>query len=209
MIKINKKIKTVSVQSGPKIEKMQESWKRPDMLLGATYKLKPPGTDHAMYITINDTILNQGTEHESRHPYEIFINSKNMEHFQWVVALTRVLSSVFRKGGDTTFLVEELESVFDPKGGYWAGGGRYIPSIVAGIGDILRRHLTFIGLLNEELDEHQKKFIAEKMSEVAQREDVESSYPAQATLCGKCNTKAVILMDGCATCLNCGDSKCG
>lgn len=101
---------------------MNETIERPDFLLGTTYKIKPPVSEHAMYITINDIILNEDTDHEVRRPYEVFINSKSMEHFQWVIALTRVVSAVFRKGGDVTFLVEELSSVYDPNGGYYKKG---------------------------------------------------------------------------------------
>jgi hypothetical protein len=97
------------------VVQMHEAFLRPDRLVGSTYKVKTPLSEHAMYITINDVILNEGTEHESRRPFEVFINSKNMEHFQWVVALTRLISAIFRKGGDATFLVEELKAVFDPK----------------------------------------------------------------------------------------------
>ena len=110
------------------------------MLLGSTYKIKTPLSEHALYITINDVVLNHGTEHEHRRPYEIFINSKNMDHFQWIVALTRIVSAVFRKGGDVTFLVDELRSVFDPQGGYFKKGGRYMPSLVAEIGDAIECH---------------------------------------------------------------------
>ena len=99
------------------VESMHENLERPEMLLGSTYKIKTPQSEHALYITINDMVLNMGTAHEERRPYEVFINSKNMEHFQWVLALTRVISAVFRKGGDACFLVEELKAVFDPKGG--------------------------------------------------------------------------------------------
>ena len=102
---------------------MHEKIERPETLLGSTYKIKTPLSDHALYVTINDVVLNAGTEHEQRRPFEIFINSKNMEHFQWIVALTRIVSAVFRKGGDVTFLVEELRSVFDPKGELLQEGG--------------------------------------------------------------------------------------
>ena len=116
---------------------MHEKLERPEMLLGSTYKVKTPQSEHALYITINDVVLNQGTRHEMRRPYEIFINSKNMDHFQWIVALTRIISAVFRKGGDVTFLVDELRSVFDPRGGYFKKGGKYKPSLVAEIGDAI------------------------------------------------------------------------
>ncbi|HHH39135.1 MAG TPA: NrdJb, partial [Sedimenticola sp.] len=101
------------------IVQMHERLARPEMLFGSTYKIKTPLSEHALYVTINDIILNQGTPHEVRRPFEVFINSKNMDHFQWIVALTRIISAVFRKGGDVTFLVEELRSVFDPAGGYF------------------------------------------------------------------------------------------
>lgn len=125
----------------PKLEEMHEKLKRPDFLEGSTYKIKTPTSEHAIYVTINDAVLNQGSDHETRRPFEIFINSKNMEHYQWISALTLIISAVFRKGGDCTFLVEELRSVFDPKGGYMKRGGRWMPSLVAEIGDVLEQHL--------------------------------------------------------------------
>ena len=195
---------------------MHESVKRPEMLLGSTYKIKTPLSDHALYVTINDIVLNQGTEHELRRPFEIFINSKNMDHFQWVVALTRVISAVFRKGGDCTFLTEELKAVFDPKGGYFKPGGKFMPSLVAEIGDAIESHLKMIGLLKEDsLDEHQQLLVNQKRAEYEalhhQGTSPKSSadFPDSARMCVKCMTKASILMDGCRTCLNCGDSKCG
>ncbi len=225
-IKIDKKIVAYSVvkpddtspapSSGPAqaVQQMHESVARPEVLPGATYKVKTPLSDHALYITINDIVLNRDTEHEVRRPFEIFINSKAMEHFQWIVALTRIISAVFRKGGDVTFLVEEMRSVFDPKGGYFKKGGKYMPSLVAEIGDVIESHMRSIGLLGEDgLDEHQRKMIVEQRIKYevgmkAIEEAGESSFPPEATLCGKCQTKAVIVMDGCLTCLNCGDSKC-
>ena len=198
-----------------KIVQMHEKVARPEMLFGSTYKIKTPLSEHALYVTINDIVLNQGTPHETRRPFEVFINSKNMDHFQWIVALTRIISAVFRKGGDVTFLVEELRSVFDPAGGYFKKGGKYMPSLVAEIGDVIHCHLVMIGLLREDgPDEHQKRLIEEKR---AQYEDAsrahpaadDGEFPAGAQLCKKCNTKAMIQMDGCMTCLNCGESKCG
>ena len=117
---------------------MHEKLERPEMLIGSTYKIKTPVSDHAMYVTINDIVLNEGTEHEQRRPFEIFINSKNLDHFQWIVALTRIISAVFRKGGDVTFLVDELKAVFDPRGGYWQPGGKFMPSIIAELGHVDR-----------------------------------------------------------------------
>lgn len=198
------------------VESMHENMERPDILLGSTYKIKTPQSEHALYITINDMILNPDTDYEERRPYEVFINSKNMEHFQWMVALTRVISAIFRKGGDITFLVEELKGIFDPQGGYFKKGGVFMPSLVAEIGCAIETHMRDIGMLkSDELDEHQKRFLAAKRKEfVARHNDTatleeDESFPAQAVLCMKCHVKALVLMDGCMTCLNCGDSKCG
>ena len=196
------------------IVQMHESVERPDMLIGSTYKIKTPMSEHAMYVTINDMLLNEGTEHEQRRPFEIFINSKNMEHYQWVVALTLLISAVFRKGGDITFIVDELRAVFDPQGGYFKRGGKFMPSLVAEIGDVVEKHLKSIGMIKDDsLDEHQKKLIEEKRAEYEAKKsdntEESSEFPADAQLCKKCNTKAAIVMDGCLTCLNCGDSKCG
>ncbi|WP_024930362.1 NrdJb [Methylophilus sp. OH31] len=198
------------------IFQMGEPLSRPDMLVGNTYKIKTPVTEHALYITINDVIMYEGTPQEHRRPFEIFINSKNMEHFQWIVALTRVMSAVFRKGGDVTFLVEELKSVFEPSGGYFKKGGKFVPSLVAEIGEVVEKHLQEIGMLKKPgLDEHQQKLVEEKKAEYLEKhaksgeESNDEGFPKGAQLCKKCNTKASILMDGCMTCLNCGDSKCG
>lgn len=230
-----------------KVIQMHEKLERPEILIGATYKIKSPLFEHALYVTINDIVLNAGTEFEMRRPFEVFINSKNMDHFQWIVALTRIMSAVFRKGGDVTFLVEELKAVFDPRGGYFKAGGVYMPSIVAELGNIIEQHLTMIGLLKgAELSEAQKQLIAEKraayerkgakkkpeistagemggemvgedtgeyIAPVAQAnpqtDDSAGAFPPGAAMCGKCNTQALVLLDGCQTCLNCGYSKCG
>jgi hypothetical protein len=238
----------IEVPAMAEVIQMHEKVERPDVLVGSTYKIKSPLFEHALYVTINDIVLNEDTEHEMRRPFEVFINSKNMDHFQWIVALTRIMSAVFRKGGDITFLVDELKAVFDPRGGYFKAGGVYMPSIVAELGAIIEQHLKMIGMLfDPELDPEQRKLIAEKRaayearsasgakkkSEVshavepsarktseksARIEPIEpsaaddesnSAFPPSASLCNKCNTKAMILMDGCQTCLNCGYSKCG
>ena len=194
---------------------MHEKVERPEMLLGSTYKIKTPVSDHAMYVTINDIVLNEGTPYEQRRPFEIFINSKNLDHFQWIVALTRIISAVFRKGGDVTFLVDEMKAVFDPRGGYWQTGGKFMPSIIAELGYVVEKHLQMIGLLKApELDDERKKLIEAKRAEFEARNKqtdafAKGHFPEGAQLCGKCSTAAVVLMDGCMTCLNCGDSKCG
>ncbi|MEM9531374.1 MAG: NrdJb [Pseudomonadota bacterium] len=203
---------------GAEVIRMTEKVERPDgfdCLEGATYKIRTPLDEHALYITINDIVLNAGTENESRRPFEIFINSKNMDHFQWIVALTRVMSAVFRKGGDVTFLSEELQAVFDPRGGYFKTGGKFMPSLVAEIGAVVEHHMRAIGLIKDEApDPAQAAMLAEKRAEVEAKDAAASDadtgdYPASATLCSKCNTKAMVVMDNCETCLACGYSKCG
>ena len=217
---------------------MHESLERPETLVGNTYKIKSPLFEHALYVTINDIVLNAGTQYEQRRPFELFINSKNMDHFQWIVALTRILSAVFRKGGDVTFIVEELKAVFDPRGGYFKAGGVYMPSIVAEIGAVIEQHMKSIGLIHDpDMSEATRQLIAEKRAayekanakpaaaatsatapvgagsagdtQAASDTTNASGFPPGATLCAKCNTQALVLMDGCQTCLNCGYSKCG
>jgi hypothetical protein len=203
------------VSDDGKVVRMHEKLERPEMLLGSTYKVKTPISDHAMYVTINDIILNLDTEFEIRRPFEIFINSKNLDHYQWIVALTRIMSAVFRKGGDVTFLVDELKAVFDPRGGYWQPGGTFMPSIIAELGHIVEKHLRYIGLLPKQgLDEQQQKLVDLKRREFESRGKQQdafstSTFPAGAQLCSKCHTTATVMMDGCMTCLNCGESKCG
>jgi hypothetical protein len=201
MLKIDQKIvgyKVVDKTEEPVAEAqvMHELLPRPNCLTGTTYKVKTPQSEHALYITINDMVLNG----DERHPYEMFINSKNMEHFQWVLALTRLVSAVWRKGGDSTFLVEELKNVFDPKGGYYKKGGVYMPSLVAEIGTVIEQHLIGTGVIKVKVDEHQQAYLQAKKEE---------AKGVEMQLCSKCNVKALILMDGCMTCTNCGDSKCG
>ena len=224
-IKIEKKIVSYSVvdktdeqkdekkEIAAEVVQIGEPLARPDKITGSTYKVKTPVTEHALYITINDVIMNEGTDQEHRRPFEIFVNSKNMEHFQWIVGLTRVMSAVFRKGGDLTFLIEELESVFDPNGGYYKKGGKYVPSLVAELGQVLEEHLKNIGMLKvTEPEAHQQQLIDDKKAEYLKKNPDkldESGFPKDAQLCNKCQTKAAIMMDGCLTCLNCGESKCG
>ena len=177
-----------------KVIRMHEKLERPEVLVGSTYKIKTPVSDHAMYVTINDIVLNEGTEYEQRRPFEIFINSKNLDHFQWI---------------------DELKAVFDPRGGYWQPGGKFMPSIIAELGHVIERHLQSIGLIRKpELDEHQRKLVEQKRAEYEARirqtdAFAKSHFPEGAQLCLKCHVAAVVMLDGCMTCLNCGDSKCG
>ena len=203
-------------RAAAKVIRMHEKLERPEVLIGSTYKIKTPVSDHAMYVTINDIVLNEGTQHEQRRPFEIFINSKNLDHFQWIVALTRIISAVFRKGGDVTFLVEELKAVFDPRGGYWQPGGKFMPSIIAELGYVDReapaddRPAAEAGArrASQKLIDEKKRGVrsAQQADRTPSRK---SHFPEGAQLCAKCSTAAVVMMDGCMTCLNCGDSKCG
>ncbi len=217
--KIDQKIVDMTVieretDQTPEFVQMHEKVQRPAKLHGTTYKVKTPLSEHSLYVTINDIILNEGTEHELRRPFEVFINSRNMDHFQWIVALTRIMSAVFRKGGDVTFLVEELHSVFDPRGGYLKKGGRFMPSLVAEIGDVLETHLKDIGILKDAVDEHRERYLAGKRAEFGLATETtvnegDDGLPGSAQICRKCRTKAVVFLDGCMTCLSCGDSRCG
>jgi ribonucleoside-diphosphate reductase alpha chain len=166
---------------------------RPQSLDGATYKLKWPDSSHAIYITVNDITVGG-----KRRPFEVFINSKNMEHFAWTVALTRMISAVFRRGGDVSFVVEEMKAVFDPRGGAWMNG-KYIPSILAAIGGVIERHMVSIGFLSGEgmglkTDPH---------AEVVNLEG------GRGPACPSCGQFEMRMIEGCMTCASCGHSKCG
>lgn len=208
-IKIEKKITGYAVA---KADDEQESnvahiaplLERDDILEGSTYKIKTPHSEHAMYITINDVIINADTPDAHRRPFEIFINSKNMEHFMWIVALTRVISAIFRKGGDVTFLVEEMKAVFDPMGGYYKKGGKYMPSIVAEIGEVIQQHLVSIGMMEGQLNTAEIQAKRKEAEEKLGRDAI-----AKGNMCDKCGAMAVVRLDNCNCCLECGDSKCG
>ena len=162
---------------------------RAEVLPGFTYKLRWPESDHAIYITMNDIMLDG-----VRRPFEIFINSKNMEHYAWTVALTRMISAVFRRGGDVGFVVEELKAVFDPRGGQWMEG-RYVPSLLAAIGGIIERHMLEIG------------FLKAPVSLNASAAAGDDTGPKRSA-CPRCGERALVFQEGCATCLSCGYSKC-
>ncbi len=179
---------------------------RPEMLPGLTYKLRWPESDHAIYITVNDIMADEGKGRQARRPFEVFINSKNMEHYAWTVALTRMISAVFRRGGDVGFVVEELKAVFDPRGGQWMNG-RYVPSLLAAIGDVIEQHMVAIG------------FLAAPTARTADGGKVVSikGGPAAGTAntrdkrlraCPKCGTYALVRQEGCDSCTSCGYSKC-
>jgi ribonucleoside-diphosphate reductase alpha chain len=174
---------------------MSEPLERPNTLDGNTYKLRWPDSEHAIYVTINDIIVN-----DQRRPFEVFINSKNMEHFAWTVGLTRMISAVFRRGGDVSFVVDELKAVFDPRGGAWVNG-KYIPSILAAIGGVLEEHMVKIGFIinSDEMLSHQK-------NDSSKVEKLKRFKQKSCTSCGQFDLQ---MIEGCMTCRSCGYSKCG
>jgi ribonucleoside-diphosphate reductase alpha chain len=176
---------------------MTQPLSRPEALPGNTYKVSWPETEHALYITLND-IVQDGR----RRPFEIFINSKNMEHYAWTVGLTRMISAVFRRGGDVSFVVEELKAVFDPRGGAWMGG-KYVPSLLAAIGDVIERHMITIGAIPPRDGRHEA---------VAERKVVNlplQEHEPRMGQCPKCGEAALIRVEGCDQCTSCDYSKCG
>jgi ribonucleoside-diphosphate reductase alpha chain len=180
--------------SGGEVVYLTDPLDRPAALEGQTYKVKWPGSEHALYITINDIIISG-----HRRPFEVFINSKNMEHFAWTVALTRMISAVFRRGGDISFVVEELKAVFDPRGGAWMEG-RYIPSILAAIGGVIERHLVSIGFIEGE---------GMGLKTDPQMQVMAVGERPKGKACPSCGGYALQMKEGCMTCSDCGHSKCG
>ena len=179
---------------GAEVVYLSEPLDRPAALEGQTYKVKWPGSEHALYITLNDIVI---AGH--RRPFEVFINSKNMEHFAWTVALTRMISAVFRRGGDISFVVEELKAVFDPRGGAWMDG-RYIPSILAAIGGVIERHLIAIGFIEGE---------GLGLKTDPKAEVIAVGEAPRGRACPSCGSNDFRMIEGCMTCGSCGHSKCG
>jgi len=185
--------KTPETDKGAEVVYLTEPLDRPAALEGATYKLKWPGSEHAIYITVNDIV--QGGH---RRPFEVFINSKNMEHYAWTVALTRMISAVFRRGGDVSFVVGELKAVFDPRGGAWMAG-QYIPSILAAIGGVIERHLVATGFIAGE---------GMGLKSDPRAEVMEMGEAPRGESCPSCGSYAMRKVEGCQTCADCGHSKC-
>ncbi|HEX2888861.1 LAGLIDADG family homing endonuclease [Vineibacter terrae] len=202
---------TAVVSSSPKaaardgVVYIAQPLERPAELPGSTYKIKWPGSDHAIYITLNDLV-----QDGRRRPFEIFINSKNMEHYAWTVALTRMISAVFRRGGDVSFVVEELKAVFDPRGGQWMEG-RYVPSLLAAIGAVIERHLVEIGFLAPGEQPLRIDAVQPKAVLVAGGHEERSGAAGEQRLgqCPQCGAAALTHRDGCDLCLSCGYSRCG
>ena len=185
--------KTPEADTGADVVYISEPLSRPEALEGQTYKVKWPDSEHALYITVNDLLLNG-----NRRPFEVFINSKNMEHFAWTVALTRMISAVFRRGGDVSFVVEELKAVFDPRGGAWVDG-KYIPSILAAIGGVIEHHMVVTGFLSGE-------GMGLKSDPQAEVVNLQKNRGGACSSCGQFDLRMV---EGCMTCGSCGFSKCG
>jgi ribonucleoside-diphosphate reductase alpha chain len=185
--------KAPEVDSGADVVYISEPLNRPEALEGQTYKVKWPDSEHAIYITVNDLVLNG-----HRRPFEVFINSKNMEHFAWTVALTRMISAVFRRGGDVSFVVEELKAVFDPRGGAWLEG-KYIPSILAAIGGVIEEHMVNTGFI-----------LGKGMGlKTDPKAEVVNLSQSRSMSCSSCGQFEMRMAEGCMTCANCGYSKCG
>ena len=182
------------------VHSLNEKMKRPTTLRGQTTKLKTPLSTSSLFITMSYIVLNEGTEFETCQPFEIFINSKEMENFQWIVALTLLISAIFRKGGDIVFVVEELKSVFDPRGGYLSKQGR-VPSLVAEIGMVIEEQLKSIGVIKH--DDSLVRAIEEKKAQ-----HIASGGSLAGTTCPQCGSPTLVRMEGCPTCLSCGYSKC-
>ena len=177
---------------------------RPDTLPGRTYKLRWPESDHAIYITVNDILVEEAKGKTVRRPFEVFINSKNMEHYAWTVALTRMISAVFRRGGDVSFVVEELKAVFDPRGGQWMSG-RYVPSLLAAIGDVIERHMIETGFLAKEVPLRRTADDG-KVVPLTARET--GGRDRRLRACPKCGENALVRQEGCDSCTSCGYSRC-
>ena len=167
---------------------------------GSTYKLKWAGD--AYYVTINHELMPEGWYA----PAEIFVNTKNPEHLAWTGALTRMISAIFQRGGDIHFVAEELQSVFDPKGGQWVEG-RYVPSLVALIGKTLQEHLMMIGYQStpEQMTEAP---LIEVGAEAPEMQSPEQAAPIPAQ-CPSCKGFNMVIESGCPKCRDCGHSKCG
>jgi ribonucleoside-diphosphate reductase alpha chain len=182
---------------------MAEPLQREAALEGATYKLRWPGSDHALYITIND-IERDGR----RRPFEVFINTKNLEHYAWTVALTRMISAIFRRGGDVTFVVEELKAIFDPQGGQWMAG-RYVPSLIAAIGEVIEGHMIRTGFLSPASSAASEAETLRKALAAGAPPPEMSQPAAGGRPCPRCNARSLHRREGCWVCDACGYSKCG
>ena len=214
--KIDKKITNWSIKKEPdqiqpeplkpkEYDIMGEHIKRAEKLNGSTIKIKSPNTESAVFVTINHIVLNQGTEFEKIYPYEVFIQSKDNDHMQWVNVLARAISALLREGKDISFFITEMKETHSPRSGYMKKG-KFIPSLVADIGYTLEEHFFELGYLKKEDNVNiAKEILAQKGIVVS---ETKGDYPSHAQECKECGEKAAIMMDGCVVCLACGSSKC-
>lgn len=205
-IKIDSKIHSVEVVADtskpapPELQVINEKLRRPKVLMGTTYQLKTPLSEYTWYITINNVVLNEGTEHEKIRPFEIFLNTKDAASYQWTVFASRMLSAIFRKGGDVKFILEEMASVHQPNGGYLSKTG-YTPSLVAEIGKVIEQHFRSIGIVQNNSDESIREYI----DRYIKTQDALDG----AEICPKCGARAYVRREGCGYCTECYESKCG
>lgn len=190
----------------PHIQELNERVKREKVLHGSTYQLKTPLSEYTWYITINNIILNEGTEHEKIQPFEIFFNTKDVTSYQWMIFASRLLSAVFRKGGDIKFILDEMAAVYQPNGGYLKQGG-YVPSLVAEIGRIIEIHFKSIGLLAQ--DEPLPAMLDLQHKAANDTQILDDKNANNVEVCPKCGARAYTRVEGCATCTVCYYSKCG
>jgi len=218
MIAIEKPIARAEVLTSPTVPTPppNKALQRPEILHGSTYKITTPHSQSAIYVTINDIVSYRQDGSETRRPFEIFINSREMDHFQWIVSLTRLISALLRDAGKHELIIDELRSVYDPKGGYFKKGGKYMPSIAAEISYILEQHCQMIEntqpIAPDAQQQQNIQAAREKLKTIAASSDsseMHDGYPAMAIVCPSCTTRALVILDGCQTCLHCGASKCG
>jgi ribonucleoside-diphosphate reductase alpha chain len=203
-------VKPADVYEAGGVVYMTQPLSRPEALPGQTYKLRWPDSEHALYITLNDIIQADSNGQGRRRPFEIFINSKNTEHYAWTVALTRMISAVFRRGGDVSFVVEEMKAVFDPRGGAWIDG-KYVPSLLAAIGDVIERHMIEIGFLPGKRRPEDAALMARivNLDPAANPGGPPTLLGGRLRQCPKCGEAALIRLEGCDQCTSCDYSKCG
>lgn len=202
---VGAKVVPASVSSESNVVHMHELIERQEVMAGATIKIKNPAMDHSLYVTINHIVLNPGTKNETIRPFEIFFSTKDASSQQWMLALSLLISAIFRKGGDFAFIIEEMKGIHDPKGGSFLGGGVFVPSVLAHIALKLEEYFYSIGAMKKaELSSEVSQLIESKREQAAK-----IGALANAQQCPKCNNMSMIVMDGCQTCLDCGNSKCG
>ena len=154
---------------------------RPAILSGKTYKLYWPPNEATFYVTINDD--------GAARPFEIFISSTHAQYTEWTTALTLMITAILRRGGDVSFIAENLKQIVSATSSAWVKG-KYCNSLVAMIGETIELHMN-------------------RESAVIEAAPVEKSVDALLSFCPRCGQKALIHSEGCGSCQNCGYSNCG